>query len=41
MAWIDYKKSYDMVPRSWIIECLEMLGIANNVQDFLNNSMKS
>ena len=26
---------------SWISECLEMFGIANNVQDFLNNSMKS
>ena len=30
-----------MVPRSWISECLEMFGIANNVQDFLNNNMKS
>ena len=41
MAWIDYKKAYDMVPHSWISECLEMFGIANNIQDFLNNSMKS
>ena len=41
MAWIDYKKAYDMVPHSWISECLEMFGIANNVQDFLNKSMKS
>ena len=41
MTWIDYKKAYDMVPHSWIKECLEMFGIANNVQDFLNNSMKS
>ena len=41
IAWIDYKKAYDMVPHSWISECLEMFGIANNVQDFLNNSMKS
>ena len=24
-----------------IVECLEMFSIANNVQDFLNNSMKS
>ena len=23
MAWIDYKKAYDMVPHSWIIECLD------------------
>ena len=41
MAWIDYKKYYDIVPHSWICECLEMFGIASNVQDFLNNSMKS
>ena len=24
MAWIDYKKAYDMVPQCWIIHCLEM-----------------
>ena len=30
-----------MVPHSWISDCLDMFGIANNVQDFLNNSMKS
>ena len=41
MTWIDYKKAYGMVPHSWISECLEIFGIANNVQDFLNNSMKS
>ena len=27
MAWIDYKKDYDMVPHSWIIDCLEAVGI--------------
>ena len=41
MAWIDYKKAYDIVPHSWISECLRMFCIANNVQDFLNNSKKS
>ena len=41
MAWIDYKKACDIVPNSWISECLEMFGIANNVQDFLNIRMKS
>ena len=30
-----------MVPHSWISECLEMIGVANNVQDFLHNSMES
>ena len=41
MAWIDYKKAYGVVPHSWISECLEMFGIENNVQEFLNKSMKS
>ena len=27
MAWIDYKKAYDMVPHSWIIDYLEAVGI--------------
>ena len=41
--WVlrDCKKAYDMVHHSWISECLEVLDIANNVQDFLKNSMKS
>ena len=24
MAWIDYKKAYDMVPQSWLINCIKM-----------------
>ena len=31
MAWTDYHKAYDMVPHSWIVECLEMLGIATKM----------
>ena len=40
MAWIDYRKAYDFVPHSWILECLDMLGIADNVRRFLEKSMK-
>ena len=40
MAWIDYRKTYDFVPHSWILECLDMLGIADNVRSFLEKSMK-
>ena len=36
MCWIDYCKAYDMVPHSWIMECLTMLKIANNVQNLLH-----
>ena len=24
MVWIDYRKAYDFVPHSWILECLDM-----------------
>ena len=40
MAWIDYKKAYDMVPHSWIIECLDLFGVAENIKSFLVNSME-
>ena len=26
MSWIDYKKAYDMVPHSWLLEVVELLG---------------
>ena len=41
MAWIDYRKAYDMVPHSWIIECLELFGKAENVKKFLIDSMQT
>ena len=40
MAWIDYKKAYDMVPHSWIIECLDLLGAAENINCLLVHSME-
>ena len=40
MAWIDYKKVYDMVPHSWIIECLDFFGIAENIKSLLVNSVE-
>ena len=39
MAWIDYKKAYDMVPHSWILKCLEMVGAAKNMISIISNSM--
>ena len=39
MSWIDYKKAYDFVPHSWICECMEMFGVAENVRTFLERSM--
>ena len=40
MAWIDYKKAYDFVSHSWINECMELFGIAENVRNFLEKSME-
>ena len=40
MAWIDYRKAYDFVPHSWILECLDMLGIVDNVRSSLEKSVK-
>ena len=39
MAWIEYKKAY-MVPHSWIIECLDLFGAAENIMSLLVNSME-
>ena len=40
MAWIDYKKAYDMVTHSWIVECLDLFGVADNVKNLLVNRME-
>ena len=39
MAWIDYKKTY-MVPRLWIIEYLDLLGVAEDIKSLLVNSIE-
>ena len=40
MAWVDYRKAYDLVPHSWILECLELAGISENIKNFIDNSLK-
>jgi len=40
MAWIDYRKAYDMLPHSWILESLGMIKVAKNIEDLLSGSMK-
>ena len=39
MAWIYCKKAY-MVPHSWIIECLDLFGVAENIKSLSVNSME-
>ena len=38
---IDYKKAYDMIPKSWIISCLKMYKISNEVINFTEKTMKT
>ena len=40
MAWIDYKKADNMVPHSWVIEYLDLFGVAENIKSLLVNSME-
>ena len=40
MAWIDYEKAYDMIPHSWIIDCFDLFGVAENIKSLLVNSME-
>ena len=39
MAWIDYRKAYDMLPHSWILETLGLIKVAKNIEDLLTKSM--
>ena len=41
VTWIDCKKDYDMVLHSWIIDCLETVGINQKIRGILAESMKS
>ena len=41
VAWIDCKKTYDMVPHSRIIECLDLFRVAENIKSLLVNSMEN
>ena len=40
MAWIDYKKAYDMAPHSWILESISLAGWNScKISRLLKNSM--
>ena len=39
MAWVDYKKAYDMVPHSWILESMKLINILESVIKFIQGSM--
>ena len=39
MAYIDYKKAYDKIPHSWILESMRMCGVAPNIISFFQASL--
>ena len=41
MAWIDFQKAYDMVPHSWFLKILELVGTARDITELLKRSMQS
>ena len=40
MAWIDYKKAFDMVPHPWILKCMRLFGCADNAVKFIADSRR-
>ena len=38
MTWIDYKKAYDMIPHSWIINSLKIYKISQEVINFIDKN---
>ena len=41
LAWIDYKKAYDVVSYLWIIGCFEAVGVNEKIKRLVTESMKS
>ena len=41
MAWIHNKKAYDIVPQSWIINCIKMYKISHEIINFIGKIMKN
>ena len=41
MAWIDYKKAYNMVPQSLTLHCLKMYKIPDQVEQFMEKTMQT
>ena len=41
MAWIGFRKAYDMVPHSWMIESLKLVVAAKDTVNLLKETMKN
>ena len=40
MAWIDYKKAYDLFPLLWILQCLKMVWVQEKIVNVLKGNME-
>ena len=40
VGWTDFQKAYDMVPHSWILNTLELVGTARNIIELLKRSIQ-
>ena len=38
MAWVDYKKVYDMVSQSWFMATMGMIGLTDNITGLIHRS---
>ena len=41
IAWIDFRKAYNMVPHSWMIKSIVIVGAAENIVNLLIENMKN
>ena len=41
VAWIDYKKTYDRAPHTWILQGLKIFKVADNIRNLTEKSMKN
>ena len=41
MAWVDYRKAYDMVPHPWIMKAMNLSKVAGNLERFFKNGMSA
>ena len=41
MVWIDYKKAYDIVLQTWMVDSVEIYKISNKVLNFITKTMEN
>jgi len=40
IAWIDYQKAFDCIPRSWVEKSTELVGVNNKIVRFCKFSVE-